>query len=310
VTVSDEAIVESCRQRYHWTEDRGVSAAEELSRRLALVRDQWQFEVVEIFAEGAGAPVLGVRRGDVGSDGGPAVLKIDLEGLGRDGRRAMMAADGRGYARVLAHDDAAGAVLLERLGAPLSEAGITAAQQVMIMLDLLLEVWPAVPMSADTPRPSKGALLADIVVEHRHRAPDHGRVLVEAERRARGLDRRGRHPVVVHGDPHPDNTLRRGTSGWAFVDPDGFAGDASYDVGVTLRDWSPQILDIADREGNSAARAWHEDLVVRVARTASLDPELIADWAFVERVTTALWLAWRGHPEQGESWLRAANILM
>lgn len=50
---------------------------------------------------------------------------------------------------------------------------------------------------------------------------------------ARGRVERG--PiVVVHGDPHPANTLRapdgRGR-GWVLVDPDGFRADPAYDAG-------------------------------------------------------------------------------
>lgn len=305
MTVVEDAVAEVCRARHAWMDDHGAEATAEFLRRLRILRHRWDLEVVAVFGDGVGAPVLAVRRPSALD----AVLKIDLTTWGSAGRRVLRAASGHGYVRVLDHADDLGAVLLERLGPPLAEAGLSPYEQVMTMVDLLAEAWNAVPVDPGMPHPHKGQRLAELVTEHRHRAPRHDRVLDEAHRIASQLDARGGRTVVVHGDPHPGNTLRRG-DGWAFVDPDGFACDASYDVGVTVRDWSPQVLALAAAAGASAARAWHDDLVAAAASRAGLAADLVADWAFVERVTTGLWLERLGHHDEAEAFLAAAEVLL
>jgi streptomycin 6-kinase len=71
----------------------------------------------------------------------------------------------------------------------------------------------------------------------------------------------------VHGDAQPPNALRvlasrvGAETGFVFVDPDGFVGDPTYDLGVALRGWCPQILagggrPLAERYCSLLAPAW------------------------------------------------------
>src|SRR5690606_11454720 len=63
--------------------------------------------------------------------------------------RVLLAADGRGYVQVIRHDERSGAMLLERLGAPLSSLGFGVDRQIEIICTTLLEAWfqPAEPAS-------------------------------------------------------------------------------------------------------------------------------------------------------------------
>lgn len=47
----------------------------------------------------------------------------------------------------------------------------------------------------------------------------------------------------------------------------------------------------------------------RLAATTQTDPERVWRWAFVERVTTGLYLQWHGHADQAATFLDTATIL-
>ena len=128
--------------------------------------------------------------------------------------------------------------------------------------------------------------------------------LAYAERRAAEADRE---LVIVHGDPHPDNLLavtspRPGAeSGYVFVDPDGFVADRAYDLGVAMRNWSRLL-------GGADARPIAEGLCAVLAERSGVDATRIWEWAFLERVSTGLYLLdvvesaeamWRSYPGVG-----------
>jgi streptomycin 6-kinase len=47
----------------------------------------------------------------------------------------------------------------------------------------------------------------------------------------------------------------------------------------------------------------------RLAELADVDPERVWSWAFVERVTTGLYLRWHGHADKSANFLDTALIL-
>ena len=71
--------------------------------------------------------------------------------------------------------------------------------------------------------------------------------LVCARRRSAAFDPQD--AVLVHGDAAAANAVRvlaprDGTEdGFVLLDPDEFVGDRTYDLGVAVRDWCPQLLD-------------------------------------------------------------------
>jgi streptomycin 6-kinase len=58
-----------------------------------------------------------------------------------------------------------------------------------------------------------------------------------------------------------------------FVDPDGFLGDPTYDLGVVLRDWCPELL--AAHAPSLAHRYCRQ-----IAARTGMDPAAIWDWGF------------------------------
>jgi streptomycin 6-kinase len=277
---------------------------------LAELVQRWSLTLGEVYDEGLGVPVVAVD-----ADGMPAVLKLDKAGPRFAAQVATLeAGHGRGYAAVLASDAARGAVLLERLGPSLASSGLPAATQVDHLAATLRLAWE-VPVSLApevAPGEDKAALLAGIVRRFRQDDDEDrwGAALDRAHEAARHLSstRDPARDVLCHGDPHPGNALQaKGIPRYKLVDPDGFRCEREYDVGVTLRDFSREVLASRD---HAAARDQHEALCVHAAELTGTDPDRVVEWAFVERVTTGLYLRWFRDDEAAESFLDAATVLM
>jgi streptomycin 6-kinase len=251
----------------------GLRWLDALPAHLAQATRRWSLTIGDPLPGGSAAYVVRVQA----ADGTPAVLKLALPDGGFAAQVAVLsAAGGRGYVRLLAHSD--GALLLEELG-PALDLPVEAALDVLA--PLLHTAWE---VEADVPAVPKAARLAAFVHGLRHLGPDDvvARAVALAERRAADPGP----PVVVHGDPHPGNVLARALArggGYVFVDPEGFRTEAAYDVGVVLRDRCPELL-----AGDAPAllRRW----CARMAAATGTDADAVWEWAFVERVSTGLYL--------------------
>ena len=272
--------------------------------------ERWSLTLGEVYGEGLGVPVVAVL-----ADGTPAVLKIDRVGPGFTAQVATLeAGHGRGYAAVLASDAGRGAVLLERLGPSLAASGLAPTAQVDQLAAALRLAWE-VPISLAAvagPGEDKANQLAGIVRRFRQDEDEErwGAALDHAHELARHLSatRDPARDVLCHGDPHPGNALQgNGIPRYKLVDPDGFRCEPEYDVGVTVRDFSREILASRDHR---VARARHDALCVRAADLTGTDVERVRQWAFVERVTTGLYLRWFHDDETAESFLDAATVLL
>jgi streptomycin 6-kinase len=162
------------------------------------------------------------------------------------------------------------------------------------------------------PGEDKAAQLAGIVRRFRQDDDEErwGAALDSAHEVARHLSatREPTRDVLCHGDPHPGNALQTdGIPRYKLVDPDGFRCEPEYDVGVTLRDFSREILASRD---HAAARTRHEALCLHAAELTGTDAQRVRQWAFVERVTTGLYLRWFNDDETAESFLDAATVLL
>lgn len=245
----------------------------ELPRTIAALEDAWGITAGAALTGGTSAYVARAST----ATGQPAVLKISVPGIGFDREiRTLLAAGGRGYVRVLAADLDRDAVLLEPLGESLPHSGLSPQAQLDVLAALLPTAWqlPAGPAE------DKAAGLMVFIEEHRRSG--HDRILDEALRCA---DRRSAafdpdRCVLVHGDAAAANVLRRPGGGWVFVDPAGFVGDRDYDRGVATRDWCEQL---------AAAPDPHE-LLESYCRRLGGDPRAVWEWAFLERVSTGLYV--------------------
>ena len=245
------------------------------------------------------------------ADGQDAVLKLAVPEHDFGGQvRTLVDADGHGYVRLLAHDVDQHAMLLEALGRPLEEVDVPPEDKIATLCTTLRQAWQVPRPPGPAVDPALGLMELVGTLWERLGHPCSERVVTQAltyaERRAAAfdLDR----SVVVHGDPHPANTLRVLTprpgaeSGFVFVDPDGLVADPTYDLGVVLRDWGPQLL-----AGDAPALARH--YCALLADHTGLDETAIWEWGFLQRVSTGLYALSFGADEMARPYLNTAELL-
>lgn len=263
------------------------------------------------------------------ADGAPRVVKVAVPDPElADESRVLRAARGRGYVVLHDHDPVRRALLLEALGPSLEAAPLPPEDKLIAIADTLRAAWTLDPGAANPvsrpegagPTSSAGSSGEDkAALLHRSvRALDErlGRpvarpviatALAYAERRAAAFDPAA--CVVVHGDPHPANTLRApraragAESGWCLVDPDGFRADPAYDLGVVVRDWVGQL-------SGPDPRTVLEGYCALLAGRTGVDEQRIWEWGFLERVSTGLYVMSFGADAVGLRFLTSAERLL
>lgn len=258
----------------------------------------WALVIGDPFPDSTEAFVAPVRR----ADGDRAVLKVIVPREGGAAAReatVLRLANGHGCARLLRHDVARDALLIEHLGPSLHDLGLPLGERLPILADVARGLWRPAP-GADLPTGAeRAAALAAGIVDRWERldqpcsaaAVDHA-LACAARRRAAHDDERA---VLVHGDVHEWNALRA-ADGFKLVDPDGVLAEPECDLGVLLREDPVELL-----QGDPFERAR-----LLAARTG-LDATAIWEWGVVERVSTGLLCAEIDLQPVGRELLHAAD---
>jgi streptomycin 6-kinase len=251
---------------------------------VASLAAEWSISVGRAYPDPTEAFVLAAER----ADGTPCVLKLVVP---RDGDPAALEiavlrlAGGDGCVRLLRHDTARGALLLERLGRPLVELGLPIRRRHEILLAAARQVWRPAPGSGLPTGAAKAARLAARIVRDwealgrpcSERAVAHA--VACAERRGAAHD--DERAVLLHGDVHQWNALQaaRAAEGFVLVDPDGLLAEPEFDLGVLMREDQAELLT-----GDPWERArW-------LAARTGLDATAIGEWGAAERVSNGLLL--------------------
>ena len=275
-----------------------------LARDLAA---EWELRLGSVLQGGTEALVVEVRT----ADGQDAVLKVALPGLDRAAGelRTLLAAEGRGYARVLRHDAGRGAMLLERLGPQLAELGLPVSAQIAAICATLREAWKLPPTGVSFQSGVEKARNLAAFIEKTWReldGPCSTRAVDVALRfaalRAAAFDPAS--AVLAHGDAHAWNTLvvpDLTPRCFKLVDPDGLFIERAYDLGISMREWGAELL-----AGDPIALGRERCLLL--ARLTGVDPEPIWQWGFVERVSTGLLLFQLGLEPLAREFLVVADV--
>ncbi|WP_375431914.1 aminoglycoside phosphotransferase family protein [uncultured Friedmanniella sp.] len=285
----------------------GAAWAADLPRVLTELAARWSLSLGRPLPGGSSSYVTTARTGA----GVEVVLKVSLPDPGLvQQAETLRRAEGRGYVRLLDADLDRGALLLEALGASLQTSSLGVADQLRLLADTLAEAWqPAAehPEAHQDKARDLGDFVARAWLEQGRPCPEAVVECALAYARRRAAD--PGEPVVVHGDPHPGNLLRRSVprpgagTGWCFVDPDGFVTDRAYDLGVVLRDWSGRLDGPGAR---TKLKGWCELL----ANRSGVDATPIWEWGYLERVSTGLYLRSFGADRAAAPFLRSAERLL
>jgi streptomycin 6-kinase len=250
---------------------------------VARLEERWSITVGAPFVDATEAWVAEAAR----ANGERAVLKLIVPrpgGAARNEITALRLADGGACARLLDADEAADALLLDRLGPSIAGYGMPLDTRLKIFTSLAPRMWrPAAGHGLPTGA-EKGRRLIDFITRMwdeldrpcGEAAVDYA--IACAERRIAAHD--DERSVLVHGDIHQWNTLRVDDdprSGYALVDPDGLLAEPEYDLGVIMREDPVELM--AEDPWN---RAWY------LAAQTDTDATAIWEWGVTERVSTGL----------------------
>jgi streptomycin 6-kinase len=278
----------------------------ELPELIATLEQRWSIEVGPANQDATEAFVAEART----ADGQGAVLKLTVPMPWRTGQLTVIErAAGRGYVRLLKSDPDRHAMLLERLGPTLADHGWTPERQITVLCATLRAAW-TLPLE---PGLQDGRAKATAIAEGVERAwhdldrPCPVAVIDQvrrfAERRARA--HRDDRAVHVHGDPHPGNALRvpaprpGADSGFVLIDPDGFAAEPAYDLGVILAGWDNRATGRYYLLGGADASKVARGLCALLADTADAEAEAVWEWGYLVRVATGIFAL-----EHGAAWGR------
>ena len=274
---------------------------DDLPGLVADLEARWELTTGEVFTEGTEALVVAATR----ADGTPAVLKLLVPRSGEAAAHeiaVLRLADGSGCVRLLEHDVARSALLLERLGRSMFRLGLPVGRRHEILCDTAARIWrPAAGCGLPTGA-EKGRWLTELIARLwdqldrpcSERAVDHA--LACAERRIAA--HRDERAVLVHGDVHQWNTLEHPQGGFTLIDPDGLLAEAEYDLGILMREDPVDLL-----EGDPWDRArW-------LAHRTGLDARATWEWGAVERVSTGLVCTEVGLLAEGSEMLAAAEVV-
>jgi len=215
--------------------------------------------------------------------------------------------DGRGAVRLLGHDPARHALLLERCdpGDPLSEDPRPAADRLRTGCAVLRELW-----SADGPAPPTIEPLGRVtahwagLVEERFdrlRPPYDPGLIAEGARLLRELPASAPRTATLHGDFNPGNVLAH-RGGWVAIDPKPMTGDPAYDL------W-PLLEQIDDPYARSDPARALRDRIALLADELELDADRIAAWCVARKVEWALWARHHGRDDEAAEELRQTTLI-
>jgi streptomycin 6-kinase len=214
------------------TED-GRAWLERLPRLVEECVEQWSLDLGDAFpyayASLAAPAIL--------ADGGDAVLKISFPHRESEHEGAALAAwGGNGAVRLLEHDPARWALLIERCrpGTPLHEIGMEAA------LDVFVHLLPRLWISVGAPfraLADEAAWWAETMRETWERTgrPFERKLLDAALRLLEELPPSQGEHVLLNQDLHADNVLRAEREPWLVIDPKPLVGEREFSLAPIVR---------------------------------------------------------------------------
>ena len=177
-------------------------------------------------------------------------------------------------------------MLLERLGPNLADLGLTVTEILEAVATTLRSFWqPVTEPDGLRTGDDQARWLARYIGEtwdelgQPCERPVIDHALTLCDRRAAAFD--PRRSVLVHGDAHGWNTLAAGRGAYKFVDAEGLWSEPEHDLGVAMREYNDPLL-----KGDTPRLA--RDRAAFLAERCVVDPQIVWEWGFIERVSTGL----------------------
>ncbi len=228
----------------------------------------------------------------------------------------LTAAPAGAYASVLAFDREHRALLLEHLGPSLARLELPIEAQLEHLGRTLARAWiapsaaPPLPTCLDQVAWLDRLFAAAVDPSCACHPATVARARALLERRAASFELA--RAVVIHADAHPHNVLTSSNSrspgcserSFQLIDPEGLLSTPEHDLAIPLREWNEPLLAAVDI--SATFRSWADRIA---AAAGGRDPIAIAEWAFLERVSSGLFLRSLGLVADSAPYLAAADRL-
>lgn len=288
--------------------DEGIRWKKELNTVIDCIEKEWGISLEQILEGGSEAFVAKctLKNQEKG------ILKLfmpQLEGNSEFEQQveALRVVNGAGYVKLLKYDAKKKAVLLECLGESLSEFDYSIRDQMKIICGLLKKTW--IRLDENQKLRPMGQLIGwfqDFILATWERLEkpcskeiiDRALLFLESRRKNLSLYQ----SVLIHGDPHADNILKTLDSdelSYKLIDPDGIIGEPAYDLGILVREWVEELGDAPLEKANERVLLLHNETGVEM--------QSIWEWAFIQSVSTGLFLKAIQEHGLGDSLLRIAQ---
>ncbi|MCP4308870.1 MAG: aminoglycoside phosphotransferase [bacterium] len=246
--------------------DRGRQWLSDLPRMVETMANQWDLDIGEPFQDSFVSLVLPAHRG--GSD---VVLKIQYPHReSAPEAEALRLWNGNGAVRLLEHDVARCALLLERClpGHPLSAKSPCAGMNVMI--DLLPHLWVEAPASIPSLSDEVARWIINLPVAFEAAgAPFEHSLLNQTIETLIDLASSQGEQVLVNQDLHGDNVLSASRKPWLLIDPKPLRGEREFGLSPVIRS-----AELGSSRNDVVSR------LDRLAEELGLDRERARMWAF------------------------------
>ncbi|WP_431043185.1 aminoglycoside phosphotransferase family protein [Streptomyces sp. P1-3] len=278
-----------------------------LPKLIAEFLERWGLRPDGAPAHGAAALVVPVLR----EDGTAAALKLQQVTDETEGEPlGLRAWSGDGVVRLLDHDAASGAMLLERLDGRRSLASVPDDQVALLKLAGLLSRLAARPAPAGlrTLADLTDAMLAELPGALPELSdPDERRLLETCAAAVREVrDEPG--DRLLHWDLHYENVLASlpgsGREPWLAIDPKPLAGDPGFDLMPALRNRWDEVAATGDIPRAVRRRF---DLLTEVV---GLDRQRAMRWTLARVLQNSLWDVEDGEDELQETQVAIAEALI
>lgn len=247
--------------------------------------DRWELTIDGRPMHGVSALVLPVVR----ADRTPAVLKLQLvdeESIGEP--VALRVWNGDGAVRLLDHDEATGAMLLERLDPARMLSHVPDSREAVLVIARLLAHLTSAPAPPGMRR------LGDMAQAMLDRTPQALERIADPEARrivadcAAAVREVAAEPGdrLLHWDLHYENVLAADRAPWLAIDPKPLAGDPGFD-----------LLPALDNRYDPDETLWRFDAMTDVLR---LDRARARAWSLGRILQNCLWEIEDGRPLEAE----------
>ena len=242
-----------------------------------ILKIKWNFSIEEVINGGSHALVCLVDSNKT--------LKIEIpdhsESSFMASVEALRLAKGHGYVYLYEYDLDYRAVLLERLGLPLSKLDYSVDSQLKLLTDALKQTWD---MPLERTHLNNGLSSIEWFETYVHERKDKLdknitlRFNEYLNKIRTTIDET--EFVLVHGDGHNNNLLQRDNGSFKFIDPDGMYFEKAYDLGVLMREYIDEYLVDPLNLGIKRSRLLSE--------LCNVDEMRIFMWGYLHMVATAL----------------------